>query len=90
MFVQSQLEKPLSWKSPRKIFVCPMSDLFHETNLWSWIDEIFTVIMLENLIDWVLALTVLLTFEKLSESQRWISYPIPLPISQSKTHSKKV
>jgi protein gp37 len=26
----SELERPLKWKKPRRIFVCSMSDLFHE------------------------------------------------------------
>jgi protein gp37 len=30
-FVESQLEKPLHWKKPRRIFVCSMGDLFHES-----------------------------------------------------------
>jgi protein gp37 len=29
-FVESALEKPLKWKKPSMIFVCSMSDLFHE------------------------------------------------------------
>lgn len=31
-FVESALGKPLKWKKPRTIFVCSMSDLFHEEN----------------------------------------------------------
>jgi protein gp37 len=30
-FVESALEKPLRWKKPRRIFVCSMGDLFHES-----------------------------------------------------------
>jgi protein gp37 len=40
-FVESQLVKPLKWKKPRKIFVCSMSDLFHENVSDEWICEIF-------------------------------------------------
>lgn len=29
-FVEDALDKPLKWKKPKKIFVCSMSDLFHE------------------------------------------------------------
>ncbi len=31
VFVESALTKPLHWRNPRKIFVCSMSDLFHES-----------------------------------------------------------
>jgi protein gp37 len=37
------LELPLSWKSPRKIFVNSMSDFFHEQIPLSYIQEIFAV-----------------------------------------------
>lgn len=40
----SALEKPLSWKKPRMIFVCSMGDLFHESVLFNWILEIMYVI----------------------------------------------
>lgn len=42
-FAESQLLKPLGWKSPKKIFVCSMSDLFHKNNPDEWIDKIFAV-----------------------------------------------
>ncbi len=38
------LEKPLSWKKPRRIFVCSMGDLFHESVPFNWILEIMYVI----------------------------------------------
>ena len=31
VFVPSELEKPYRWKKPRKIFMCSMSDIFHES-----------------------------------------------------------
>jgi protein gp37 len=37
------LELPLSWKSPRKIFVNSMSDLFHEDVPFEYIQAIFAV-----------------------------------------------
>jgi len=40
-FVESALEKPLHWKSPRVIFVCSMSDVFHESVPFEWVDRIF-------------------------------------------------
>ena len=43
-FVKSQLEKPLHWKKPRKIFVCSMGDLFHETVLFGWLVKVFDII----------------------------------------------
>lgn len=35
------LEKPLSWKKPRRVFVCSMGDLFHEAVPDAWITQIF-------------------------------------------------
>lgn len=46
VFVESALEKPLHWKKPRKIFVCSMSDLFHESVPFEWIDRVFAVMAL--------------------------------------------
>lgn len=42
--VESALEKPLHWKKPRKIFVCSMSDLFHESVPFTWIEKVMSVI----------------------------------------------
>jgi len=42
-FVESALSKPFSWRKPRKIFVCSMSDLFHENVPDEWRDRIFAV-----------------------------------------------
>jgi len=36
-----QLDKPLHWKDPRRIFVCSMSDLFHPKVPFDFIDKIF-------------------------------------------------
>ena len=44
-FVRSALIKPLHWKKPRKIFVCSMGDLFHETVLFEDIDRLFRTII---------------------------------------------
>jgi protein gp37 len=38
---QKQLEKPLHWKKPRRIFVQSMGDLFHEDVPFCFIEEIF-------------------------------------------------
>lgn len=46
VFVESALTKPLHWRKPRKIFVCSMSDLFHESVSFEWIDRVFAVMAL--------------------------------------------
>jgi len=43
-FVRSELEKPLGWKKPRRIFVCSMSDIFHDDVKTEWIDDILEII----------------------------------------------
>lgn len=40
----NRFEKPLHWKKPRMVFVCSMSDLFHENNDELWINKIFDII----------------------------------------------
>lgn len=40
------LEKPLRWKSPRRIFVNSMGDLFHWAVPDEWIDRVFAVMAL--------------------------------------------
>lgn len=42
-FIPSALEKPLSWKKPRMIFVCSMGDLFHDTVSFSNILEVMFI-----------------------------------------------
>jgi protein gp37 len=42
-FEASELEKPLKWKKPKRIFVCSMGDLFHESVPFEWIDKVFAV-----------------------------------------------
>ncbi|WP_321436187.1 phage Gp37/Gp68 family protein [uncultured Bacteroides sp.] len=41
---EENLQEPLRWKSPHTIFVCSMSDLFHEDVPFSFIDEIMKTI----------------------------------------------
>ncbi|TAN03108.1 MAG: phage Gp37/Gp68 family protein [Rhodanobacteraceae bacterium] len=41
--IESALDLPLRWRRPRKVFVCSMSDLFHESVSDQWLDEIFQV-----------------------------------------------
>lgn len=41
--IEDHLTDPLRWKKPRKIFVNSMSDLFHESVPFDWIDKIFDV-----------------------------------------------
>jgi protein gp37 len=38
------LEEPIKWKQPHTIFVCSMSDLFHEAVPFSFIDKVIDVI----------------------------------------------
>ena len=41
-FAEHQVAKPLSWKKPRRVFVCSMSDFFHEQAEQHW-DTFFKV-----------------------------------------------
>lgn len=43
---ESALSQPLSWKKPRKIFVCPRADLFHDDVPFEFIDRVFAVMAL--------------------------------------------
>lgn len=40
---QKILNDPLRWREPRKIFVCSMTDLFHETVPFGWVRDVFEV-----------------------------------------------
>jgi len=42
-FNRSELDKPLRWRRPRRIFVCPHGDLFHEDVPKDWIDQVMAV-----------------------------------------------
>jgi protein gp37 len=42
--VESALNKPLHWRNPRRVFVCSMGDLFHESVPWEWIHRVMFVI----------------------------------------------
>lgn len=43
---EDKLDQPLHWRKPRRIFVCPRSDLFHEDVSDPFIDRVFAVMML--------------------------------------------
>lgn len=45
-FNEKELLKPLSWRKPRKIFVCAHSDLFQEAVPDEWIDKVFAIMAL--------------------------------------------
>jgi protein gp37 len=45
-FNEKVLLQPISWKRPRKIFVCAHGDLFHEKVSDEWIDKVFAVMLL--------------------------------------------
>lgn len=47
-FVWSELEKPMKWKKPKRIFVGSMADLFHENVSDEWIDEIMVRVQFEK------------------------------------------
>jgi len=40
-----RLERPLRWRKPRRVFVCSMSDLFHEDVPDSYIDRVFEIMI---------------------------------------------
>ena len=41
---EKSLNEPLSWKNPHTIFVCSMSDLFHEKISYNFIDKVLDTI----------------------------------------------
>jgi len=43
---EKALDIPLHWRKPRRIFVCSMSDLFHESVPFEFIDKVMAVIAL--------------------------------------------
>ncbi len=44
--LDDRLEQPLRWRKPRMIFVCSMSDLFHPSVSFDFIDRVFAVMAL--------------------------------------------
>ncbi|WP_461680217.1 DUF5131 family protein [Solidesulfovibrio sp.] len=44
--VRSQLGKPLTWRKGKRIFVCSMGDLFHESVAFAWVDQVIAVMAL--------------------------------------------
>lgn len=42
-FHPDRLGDPEKWRTPRRIFVCSMGDLFHESVQFDWIDKIFAI-----------------------------------------------
>ena len=45
---EDRLTQPLKWKSPRRIFVNSMSDLFHEDVPFEFIDQVFAMMLLAH------------------------------------------
>lgn len=43
--VADELEAPMRWRIPRRVFVCSVSDLFHEDVPEVWIREVFAAMM---------------------------------------------
>ena len=49
MFLDEKvLARPLSWKKPRTVFVCSMTDLFLENIPDEWIDKVFAVMAIKG------------------------------------------
>jgi protein gp37 len=46
VLVESELDKPMRWRKPSRIFVCSMSDLFHESVSDEQISEVMRTIIL--------------------------------------------
>ena len=42
---EEELDEPLKWKGTHNIFVCSMSDIFHESVPFDFVDKIMTVIV---------------------------------------------
>lgn len=42
---EETLHLPLRWRKPRRVFVCSMTDLFHERVPDAWIDRVFAVMV---------------------------------------------
>lgn len=45
-FHPDRLDQPLHWRSPRRIFVCSMGDLFHADVRTEWIGAVFRIVAL--------------------------------------------
>ena len=45
-FNEQWLHQPLTWRRPRRIFVCAHGDLFHEDVQTGWLNRIFSIIAL--------------------------------------------
>jgi protein gp37 len=43
-FHPDRLERPLRWRKPRRVFVCSMSDLFHDDVKDEWLIQVFDVL----------------------------------------------
>jgi protein gp37 len=43
-FVPEQLNAPLHWRKPCRIFVCSMGDIFHHESKFAWINKVFGII----------------------------------------------
>ncbi len=62
VLAEDQLDQPLRWRRPRRIFVNSTSDLFHESVPDDWIDRIFAV----------MALCPQHTFQVLTKRPEWM------------------
>jgi protein gp37 len=65
--VPPRLDDPLTWKAPRKIFTCSMSDLFHERVSLEYIQRVFKVM---NKAHWHI-------FQVLTKRSSWLAEVSP-------------
>jgi protein gp37 len=72
--VGKMLDKPLHWKRPRRIFVCSMSDLFHESVPDGWRLAVFSVIKKCP------QHTFQILTKRASDMHRFMSYFFPEPL----------
>jgi len=42
-FHPARLGEPAKWKKPRRVFICSMGDIFHETVPFEWMTKVFSV-----------------------------------------------
>lgn len=47
-FHRDRVKEPLKWKRPQRVFVCSMSDLFHDSVSHWWLDDIFDTMIHAN------------------------------------------
>jgi protein gp37 len=69
--VESELDRPLHWRRPRRIFTCSMSDLFHPAVNDQWLVRVFCTILAAG------EHTFLILTKRPERMQRWITEHTP-------------